>query len=171
MHRNGYWGRAGMRLWDLETVFDARYGPELPDDDAGRDDLFLAAHAIAALGGDIIGHIIAWQRMRAPWLSDAEAEALAARTEAKRYRFKADTLAERLGMTKAERDRLGLTTIGAIDCNAEERKALRRKRKAAAKKEQPPHRRYEAASRIPCGEHHQPHQAVGGRRHIPQQMV
>jgi hypothetical protein len=45
--------------------------------------------------------------------------------------LRADTLAKMLGVTKAERDALGLTTIGAVDWNKRQRGEARKKRKAA----------------------------------------
>lgn len=68
-----------------------------------------------------------------PWMSAAEARELAEEVIARPREWKADDLAAELGVTMALRDALHLRTIGAIDCNARQRKRLRRKRDAAAK--------------------------------------
>src|SRR5829696_4086328 len=62
-----------IRLRDLEAVFHAYYGSKLPDDDAGREDLFIAAHHIAHLCGEIEEHIVAWAQIWAPWLPTSQA--------------------------------------------------------------------------------------------------
>lgn len=120
------------RLRELELIFAVRYGAVLPDDDAGRDDAFIAAQHIRGLGGQIASHITAWLRMRCPWMAAGEAWELIERVIAKPYRWRPDSLAERQNITMAMRTALGLTTIGAIDCTAAERKELRRKRHAEA---------------------------------------
>jgi hypothetical protein len=115
---------ARMRVSQLERLFASRYGQTLPDDDAGRDDLFVAAHHVCTKGGDII----AWASLWAPWLGDTEARKLAARVSANPLRWKADTLAARLNVSYAERQRLKLTTIGAVDVPASGRELLRKQR-------------------------------------------
>lgn len=123
---------ARVRLREIERLFAARWGGQLPDDDAGLDDLELAAHHIAHLDGDAVDHILRWAWEWAPWLwsrSDIDPVAFASRIAANPRRYKADTLAWRLRLTKDVRATLGITTIGAIDCNAEMRAAIRRKKK------------------------------------------
>jgi hypothetical protein len=121
-----------VRLRELERVFQSRYGRHLPDDDAGRDDLAIAAHHVAHLGGDVADHIVAWARMWAPWMAPEEAGELAERVMAKPIRWKADTLAWRLGLTDRERTELGVTTIGAIDVNQAARAERRKEKKREA---------------------------------------
>ncbi|BEV45975.1 hypothetical protein [Afipia carboxidovorans] len=123
---------ARVRLREIERLFAHRWGGQLPDDDAGLDDLELAAHHIAHLDGDAVDHILRWAWEWAPWLwsrSGIDPVAFASRIAANPRRYKADTLAWRLRLTKDVRATLGITTIGAIDCNAEMRAALRRKKK------------------------------------------
>jgi hypothetical protein len=116
-----------LRISELERFYRDRYGGVLPDDDAGRDDLEIAAHHIAIRGGDVWRNILAWARRWAPWMSGEEAVALAERIEAKPRKFSADELAQRLGLTDAKRTMLGIRTIGAIDVSAKDRAKRRKK--------------------------------------------
>jgi hypothetical protein len=125
--------RVYVRLREVEAVFEDNYGGKfLPDDDAGREDLFIIAQHIREFGGDIVQHIVAFAAMWACWMPEAEALALADEVIAEPRIWKADSLAKELGVTKKQRDRLGLTTIGAIDCTARQRKRIRRKQRIAA---------------------------------------
>ena len=80
------------------------------------------------------------------------AEALASRVVAKRIRWRAQTLAKRLGLTAKERHALRITTIGAIDETPEERIEARRhhakQRKLDLRRDQgaQPRTQYEANS-------------------------
>src|SRR5262249_35924506 len=65
---------AALRVRDLNRLFEARYGEMLPDDDAGRDDARIMAHHLAQLAGDPRRHVLGWLRLRAPWLSLADAD-------------------------------------------------------------------------------------------------
>src|ERR1700684_492027 len=57
-----------LRLRELERLYGDRYGPTLPDDDAGRDELFIAAQHIAQGGDSESGHHIrAWALLWCPW--------------------------------------------------------------------------------------------------------
>jgi hypothetical protein len=123
-----------VRLRELERIFQRRYGRLLPDDDAGRDDLILAAHHVAHLGGDAVGHIIAWARGWAPWMPQAEAREIADRVAAEPKKFTADSLAWRLRLSMIERTELKITTIGAFDCSKSERVELRKIRDREAKR-------------------------------------
>ena len=61
-----------LRLGDLQKVLRWRYGPTLPDDDAGRDDLRLLLQTISMGQGD-------WTKLKnaievwAPWMNAGEA--------------------------------------------------------------------------------------------------
>ena len=124
-----------IRLAELERFFQYRYGPLLPDDDAGRDDLRVAAHHIAWLGGEVVPHIVAWAHRWCPWLPAEQAAALARRVAADPIKWTADNLAHRIGLTAAERTALGITTIGATDQNKAEREAARKARHRDAQRE------------------------------------
>jgi len=106
-------------------------GP-LPDDDAGRDEALVMAHHLARRPGDRRRHITAWLELWAPWMPPAEVAALITAVLARPIRWRADTLAQRLNLTDAERRRLRITTIGASDKTKAQRLAERKERKRAA---------------------------------------
>jgi len=118
-----------IRLRELERLFKHRYGRFLPDDDAGMDDLVVAANHIAWLRGEVIAHILAWARAWAPWLSSDQAERVAERVASEPRKFTADALAWRLRLSMAERTALKITTIGAFDMSKVEREAIQKERK------------------------------------------
>jgi hypothetical protein len=122
---------------DLERLISARYGGQLPNDDAGQDDLWIAAQLTRRLSGDISKNVVAWARRWAPWCSEAWAREIAAKAcdQPEPYRFTADILAEKQGLTYAERQALGITAIGAIDVDREERERRRRQRSRANEKQ------------------------------------
>jgi hypothetical protein len=113
-----------LRLNDLAVLFRARYGTELPDDDAGRDDLKIALNHLACLAHPR-GHIARWLEIWAPWMTIAEQREIVPPILANPQRWKADALAWRLRLTAEQRAMLGITTIGSID----EGKAARLKRR------------------------------------------
>lgn len=116
---------AGLRVAELERLFVSRFGIELPYDDAGRDDLVLIAHHIGRRAGEPGRRIATWCRTHAPWITAAELEQLVDDVRTKPRRWRADTLAERVNLTEAERSRLKITTIGAVDVTKAERTAAR----------------------------------------------
>ena len=125
---------AVLRLCELERLWNVRYGGVLPNDDAGTDDLWIAAQLIRHHQGDISAKILAWARKWAPWCSSDEACRLAAHVVRRPYKFTADVLAEKVGLTYAERMALGIKTIGSTDVDQAERERLRRQRSRANEK-------------------------------------
>lgn len=132
---------ATLRLNDLARLFRARYGITLPDDDAGRDDLFVALSHLSMLSRsrERMGRYV---EIWAPWLTVAEARQVIDHALTNPQRWKADQLAWRMRLTHADRTTLGITTIGAVDMNkagriklrkrkARDRERARRQRKAA----------------------------------------
>ena len=118
---------AALRIAELRRLFYARYGRTLPDDDAGRDDLVVMAHHLARRHGDPL-RIHNWIELHAPWMSAKEADEKVRFVVAHPIKWRADKLAQRLHLTEAERRRLGIRTIGAIDMTKQERKEARRRR-------------------------------------------
>jgi hypothetical protein len=100
----------------------------LPNDDAGRDDIFVMAHHLAHLDASD-KRIRAWIEWWAPWYS--QTEALIAKVLPKPLKWTADELAKRVGLNYATRTRLKITMIGATDCGKAKRALLRKKRAAA----------------------------------------
>jgi len=123
------------RLAELERLFRTRYGNTLPDDDAGHDDLLIAAHTIAHLSGNVAARIISWAAIWAPWMPPDNRRRLSEQVLSRPMKFRADPLAWRLALTYAERQRLNITTIGAADVSKAERVRLRESRKVDAKRE------------------------------------
>jgi hypothetical protein len=113
--------------------FCHRYGgAPLPDDDAGRDDLKLAFQVLSTTGN--AGHrMVDVARTWAQWMPADELAALVADVTAHPRRFKADTVAARLGIDAETRALLKLRTIGSIDKPAEQRVAERREQKRLSK--------------------------------------
>lgn len=130
-----------LRLNDLAKLFRGRYGIELPDDDAGRDDLKVAAHHLACLPHPRQA-ILHWIEIWAPWMPVADASKLAAEVIASPKRWKADALAWELGLNAADRSALGITTIGAID---ENKAARKKRRKVQARKRMVAYRKAKGA--------------------------
>jgi hypothetical protein len=122
-----------LRMAELFRYFNSSHGyggAPLPDDDAGRDDLTLAFQVLSTTR-DAAGRMVSVARVLAPWYPADELATLVADVAAHPRRFKADTIAARLGITAEIRTLLELRTIGAIDETAEQR-AFRRKEKQRA---------------------------------------
>jgi hypothetical protein len=149
------WGAVNsVRLRNVQCLLRDRYGDQLPDDDAGRDDLWTLlnvkslAVSIPRRKQALLIEIYDW----APWLAEDEAEQRAEQIATYPITFKSDTLGRKLNLTSADRDRLCLWQIRAIDLDAnqlEERelkKDRERKRKHRRAKGVKPRAEYEAAS-------------------------
>jgi hypothetical protein len=116
-----------VRLHELERLFFDRYGGQcLPDDDAGLGDFYVAAQHIAQTYGNPDEHIAAWAALWAPWLREVDLANMIHKVKTYPRKWKADTLAWELGLRMETRTRLGITTIGAIDCNKEQREEVQR---------------------------------------------
>jgi hypothetical protein len=123
-----------LRVGNLRKLFRARYGPVLPDDDAGREDLreLLLPISVGPHAGIKMPNAI---EIWAPWMQPEEAGRLIDQinlTPARQRRPTASNLGERLYLTNGERERLKLWTIAAHDLDQhqsqEHRKAKRRAR-------------------------------------------
>lgn len=112
-----------LRYGALLKLFRHRYGYEFPDDDAGRDDLFvlLCVVSLAPSAPDKkMAHVLAvW----APWMPDWEAQEYVGHinrlTDYERMPA-AKVLGERLNLTNAERERLKLWPIKPADMTVEQ---------------------------------------------------
>jgi len=168
-HRGGKRGHrvpiAAIRVAEIRRVYKDRYGETLPDDDAGREDARILAHHLAQLR-DPHRKVTSTLDTLAPWMRPDEVEAVLA----KPFRYGADKLAQRLNLTEADRRRLKVKTIGAVDMTREERKAASKRRKRAAEEAEAAQAGREAPCRLPrringAGE------ALGGRGHQPRHVV
>ena len=124
-----------LRLGDLRKLFRHRYGPTLPDDDAGREDLMELLRPIS---------LDPWRPDRkmanvietaAPWIGPEEAGRLidwVNRLPAPERMSNAQELGWRLNLSNADRERLRLWSIKPDDMTAdqlvEQRKAKKRAR-------------------------------------------
>jgi hypothetical protein len=121
-----------LRIAELNREFSDRCGATMPDDDAGRDDIELMLHHLARRSGDPVPRIAGWLDQRAPWFAGIERATMVERVLANPLRFKADTVAKRIGLTAERRARLKIRTIGAIDQTAAERAVARKAQKRKA---------------------------------------
>jgi hypothetical protein len=118
-----------LRAKELRRLFDHRYGPVYPDDDAAREDLALLLGQLSQLttAPFAIDNLLDGA---APWLCADERELMKREATASFTWWTADELAQKVRLTMDQRMRLGIRTIGAIDFDAEAR-ARRRKEMAA----------------------------------------
>jgi hypothetical protein len=143
---------ATLRIAELGRLFEYRYGATLPEDDSGYDDLTLLAHHFAVVQADVKSSLRKWSQVRAPWLRETAITRIANKVEAKPRRFRADTIAAKLGVTARERQELDLRTIGAIDQTAAQRLKIRIQRQRQADEDRRrrlgsiPRQEYEAKS-------------------------
>jgi hypothetical protein len=122
---------AAIRLAELTRWYDDTYGAgcELePGPDAVRiAEIF--AHHLAGLA-NAEQRISEWIAYYAPSIPPRERQILIANATGKPIHWSADKLAWRIRLTMEQRTRLKITTIGAIDCNREQRAALRKSKQA-----------------------------------------
>lgn len=117
---------AALRLADLTRYLDDRFGKmTVPESDEGVEFARIVAHHLGGLT-DAPRRISSWIATCAPWLPIPERERLISEVSENRLRWSADKLGWKLRLTDATRSRLGITTIGAIDCNRDQRKARRK---------------------------------------------
>jgi hypothetical protein len=121
---------------DLTKVFDDRYGSEklyqLPDDDAGREDLRILLDHYAHANSLAMSRVV---KTRAPWMADTERDNLLDEVNRFPRRWTAQALANKLNLTDADRQRLKIRTIGAVDVTPKERKRLSKRRKREQERE------------------------------------
>jgi hypothetical protein len=124
-----------FRMAELFRFFNWLYGKApLPNDDAGRDDIKLLFQVLSTTH-DAARRMVDVARTWAPWLPADEFAALVDDVVAHPRRFRADTIAARLGITAAIRELLDLRTIGAIDKPAEQRRKERQEMQRLDKEE------------------------------------
>jgi hypothetical protein len=123
---------AAIRLAEITRLIDDRYGRGVELDPC-PDSVALArivAHHMGALP-DAPRRIASWLLDRAPWIKGADRERLISEVVACPLKWSADKLAWKIGLTDAKRTELKIRTIGAIDCNQDQRKARRKLEHAA----------------------------------------
>lgn len=121
-----------LRLGDIRKLLRWRCGPELPDDDAGREYLYELLLPVS-LGPEPV-KIANVTEIWAPWMDAKERFQLVAdieRTPAHVRKITAKALGERLRVTSKERSTLRLWTIAACDLTDEQRMAERKANECA----------------------------------------
>jgi hypothetical protein len=111
-----------LRLGDLQKVLRSRYGHELPDDDAGREDLRELLLPIS-LGNQPARRMHNAIEVWAPWMMADEARQLLDEiNRSPPYQRKPTSceLGERLRLSNHERESLGLRTISPVDMTAKQ---------------------------------------------------
>jgi hypothetical protein len=123
-----------VRVREIETIIRHRHGAYVPDP-SGTDDVDQCHAYLTAVAGSL-GEIRGWARRWMPWLQDEsafkEAEALQAKLQTARRGERllpADAIGRLLMVRHAERDQLGLTTIGCCDLSKDERESAARAKK------------------------------------------
>ena len=131
-----------LRYGALLKLFRHRWGHVLPDDDAGRDDLWLLVTNVSLAAAEPekkMHHVI---EMWAPWMSEEERSAYVKHVWGLDLYERTPTakeLGERLGLTNTEREALKLWPFLPIDKTeeelAEQAKVRERERRARKRRE------------------------------------
>jgi hypothetical protein len=120
-----------IRISELDRIFTARWGDILPDDDAGIDDAEIMVHHFACLKRS--SHFsMRWLAARCPWMAPDAAIELVDLAQRFPMRWSAADLGKRLGLRYADRTRLRITTIRAIDVTLRQANKIRKVRKVDA---------------------------------------
>lgn len=119
---------AAVRVAELTRLYQHRWNGELPDDDLGEVALRIMANHIGHLR-DAARRLGKWMDRWTPWLGLASQERIIRDAVEKPLRYRADKIAWKLKVTAAEREQLGLRTIGAIDQSRQERQQIARQNK------------------------------------------
>lgn len=119
---------APLRLRELERVFQHRFGKFLPNDGDGRRMLHAYADCLPFAKGSVLERLAGFINARAPW-AIPEAEALAEAAEMAARWQDADAMANRIGLSLADREMLEVRTIGAVGITKRQRKALQKEKR------------------------------------------
>jgi hypothetical protein len=122
---------AYLRVGELTRFFThqyAQHGFQLPEDDAGLDDLAITIDHLVKKPGDPHHWVTNWASVWAPWATETQLRELTERALAHPKCWRADELARALGLRYAVRTLLGIGTIGSIDKNRDQRAEARRER-------------------------------------------
>ena len=142
-------GMAAIRLAELTRWLHDQYGAgtELEPCEANYQIVRIFAHHLASLP-DAPRRINKWTDTYAPWFDPQNLERLIRQAVSCPLKFSADKLAWKLRLTDAKRTELKIHTIGAIDCNKDQRKARDRKRRAERERKRRAAKRQTKA--VPC---------------------
>jgi hypothetical protein len=118
---------SAIRIAELTRLYRARYGEVLPNNDKSRELIDIVAQHMICLTGHPMKRLFDWSTLRAPWMTLPELSSILADVAQHPQSWKADSLAWKLGLTFADRQTLKIHTIGAVDCNASQRRARRKR--------------------------------------------
>jgi len=126
---------AAIRLAEITKWYNDVHGAgaELEPCERSIEIARIFAHHMGGLP-DAPRRIMAWVLSYAPWLEHIERERLISQVVQCPIKWSADKLAWRIRLTMEQRTRLKITTIGAIDCNREQRAQLRKAKQAELQK-------------------------------------
>jgi hypothetical protein len=122
-------GFPAKRVRDLKTFFAFTWGDTLPDDDGGKEDFFILACHVARLNGDPERNVRRYVAQWCPWMVADEIDAFVRRMLARPYRWRADTLGQKIGLLDSVRTKLGITSIRPIDVTKAELEQRQREKK------------------------------------------
>jgi hypothetical protein len=140
-----------LRLKDLNRLIAHRHGGDaatytLPDDDAGREYLYILISHYANVDPNAPRRII---KLRAPWMNADEAERVIDMAFNYQRRWRSSTLGRELNYSEAEWHALKLRTVGPTGMTPEERRRISdtaRKERARRRKGAKTRAHYEGAS-------------------------
>lgn len=140
-------GMAAFRLAEMTRWLHDQYGAgvELEHNLENYAIVRLFAHHMGGLR-DTARRIQKWTDTYASWLDPRDLERLINEVEACPLKWTADKLAWKLRLTDAKRTELNIRTIGAIDCNKDQRKARDKAKRAERERNR---RKAKSSSRVP----------------------
>ena len=143
--RNRSRGMAAIRLSELTRWLDDAYGAGVELEATQQSYLIVRifAHHLGSLP-NTDRRITSWLGDRAPWVKGVDRERLINEVTDCPIKWTADKLAWKIRLTDAKRTELRIKTIGAIDCNREQREARRKANRAKRDA-----KRYQAKRRSP----------------------
>jgi hypothetical protein len=123
-------GMSAFRLAELTRWLDDTFGQgvELEASEANYAIVRIFAHHLGALA-DAPRRITRWCDTYAPWISPRDLERLIREVTECPLKWSADKLAWKLGIKDEQRTRLKIRTIGAVDCNRDQRAQRRKQRR------------------------------------------
>ena len=128
-------GMAAIRVAELMRWLDDTYGAGVELEPCDRSEMLIRifAHHFMSLP-DGARRLGAWYHRYCPWLSLRDQEYFISEATYCPLKWSADKLAWKLRLTDAKRTELKITTIGAVDCNRDQRKARRKRINAERQK-------------------------------------
>ena len=141
-------GMAAIRIAELTRWLHDEFGAGVELEPCEFSELIIrifAHHFLCLPSGD--RRLSDWYRTYCPWLAPRDREYLISEATHAPLKWSADKLAWKIRLTDDQRTRLKIRTIGAIDCNKDQRKQRDRARRAERERAR---RAAKRATRVPC---------------------